>query len=105
LQFRYGNIWHNWISNNIRVVAFAPIDDENTLMYLQVFNTVRVPVMRQITGWIGSLGNLVIERQDQRVVITQRLHRPVLDCSEILISGDHLIVLYRIIRRGMIEGK
>jgi phenylpropionate dioxygenase-like ring-hydroxylating dioxygenase large terminal subunit len=98
LQFRYGNIWHNWISNYIQVVAFAPIDDKNTLMYMQFFNTVRVPVLRQITGWIGSLGNLVIERHPRRVVITQRLHRPVLDCGEILIPGDNLIVLYRIIR-------
>ena len=33
LQFRYGNLWQNWIANNLRiVVAFAPIDNENTLM-------------------------------------------------------------------------
>jgi phenylpropionate dioxygenase-like ring-hydroxylating dioxygenase large terminal subunit len=106
LQFRYGNLWQNWISDNIRiVVAFAPIDNENTLMYLRYYHTVRVPILRQITGWIGSLGNLVIERQDRRVVITQRPHRPDLECGEILIPGDNPIVLYRKIRKALIEGE
>ncbi len=105
LQFRFGNLWQNWISDNLRiVVAFAPIDNENTLMYLRYYHTMRMPILRQITGWIGSLGNLVIERQDRRVVNTQRPHRPDLDTGEILIAGDNPIVLYRRIRRGLIEG-
>ncbi|MCX6039453.1 MAG: hypothetical protein NTW99_16510 [Chloroflexi bacterium] len=106
LQFRYGNIWQNWIADGLRiVVAFAPIDNENTLMYLRYYHTVRVPVLRQLMGWIGSLSNLVIERQDRRVVITQQPHRPDLDIGEILIQGDSPIVLYRKIRRALIEGK
>ena len=106
LQFRYGNVWHNWIADNIRVmIAFAPIDDENTMMYLRYYHTVRLPVIRQLYGWIGSLANLVIERQDRRVVITQRPPRPDLGIGEILIPGDSPIVLYRKIRRGLIEGK
>jgi len=106
LQFRYGNIWQNWIADNLRiVVAFAPIDDGNTMMYLRYYHTVRVPILRQLTGWMGSLGNLIIERQDRRVVITQRPHRPDLDVGEILIQGDNPIVLYRKIRKALIEGK
>jgi phenylpropionate dioxygenase-like ring-hydroxylating dioxygenase large terminal subunit len=106
LQFRYGNLWHNWIAKNLRVVlAFAPIDDENTLMYLRYYHTVRFPILRQLYGWLGSLGNLVIERQDRRVVITQRPPRPDLGIGEILIQGDNPIVLYRKIRRALIEGK
>ncbi len=106
LQFRYGNIWHNWIADSLRVlVAFAPVDDENTLMYLRYYHTVRVPVLRQLMGWIGSLSNLVIERQDRRVVITQRPARSDLAIGEILIQGDSPIVLYRRIRRALIEGK
>jgi phenylpropionate dioxygenase-like ring-hydroxylating dioxygenase large terminal subunit len=106
LQFRYGNIWHNWIADGLRVVvAFAPIDNENTLMYLRYYHTVRMPVLRQIVGWIGSLSNLVIERQDRHVVITQRPNRPDLGIGEILIQGDNPIVLYRKIRRSLIEGK
>ncbi len=106
LQFRYGNIWQNWIADNIRIlVAFAPIDNENTLLYLRYYHTVRIPVLRQITGWVGCLANLVIERQDRRVVITQRPERPDLDCGEILIPGDNPIVLYRKIRRALIDSK
>jgi phenylpropionate dioxygenase-like ring-hydroxylating dioxygenase large terminal subunit len=106
LQFRYGNIWHNWIADRLRVmIAFAPIDDENTLMYVRYYHTVNFPVLRQLYGWIGSIANLVIERQDRRVVITQRPPRPDLGIGEILIPGDSPIVLYRRIRRDMIEGK
>jgi phenylpropionate dioxygenase-like ring-hydroxylating dioxygenase large terminal subunit len=105
LQFRFPNVWQNWIADSIRVViAFAPIDDENTLMYLRYYHTVRVPVVRQIMGWLGCLMNLIIERQDRRVVITQRPHRPDLGIGEILIQGDSPIVVYRKRRRALIEG-
>ena len=104
LQFRYGNLWQNWIADELRIViAFAPIDNENTLMYIRYYHTMRVPVLRQLYGWLGSLGNLLIERQDRRVVITQRPHRPDLGIGEILIQGDNPIVLYRKIRRALIE--
>jgi phenylpropionate dioxygenase-like ring-hydroxylating dioxygenase large terminal subunit len=104
LQFRYGNIWQNWIADNLRiVVAFAPIDHENTLMYLRYYHTMCLPVLRQIFGWLGCIMNLVIERQDRRVVVTQRPHRPDLGIGEILIQGDSPIVLYRKIRRALIE--
>jgi len=106
LQFRYGNIWQNWIADEIRIVlAFAPIDNENTLMYLRYYHTMRIPGLRQLFGWLGSLANLVIERQDRRVVITQRPHRPDFGIGEILIQGDSPIVLYRKIRRALIEEK
>ena len=105
LQFRFGNVWQNWIADSLRVVlAFAPIDDENTMMYLRYYHTMRIPVLRQVYGWLGSLLNLVIERQDRRVVITQRPPRPDLGIGEILIQGDSPIVLYRKIRRALIEG-
>jgi phenylpropionate dioxygenase-like ring-hydroxylating dioxygenase large terminal subunit len=105
LQFRFPNIWQNWISDAVRVViAFAPIDDENTMMYVRYYHTVRVPVLRQLYGWVGSLANLVIERQDRRVVITQRPYRPDLRIGEVLIQADGPVVLYRQIRRALIEG-
>jgi phenylpropionate dioxygenase-like ring-hydroxylating dioxygenase large terminal subunit len=105
LQFRFPNVWQNWIADGLRVViAFAPIDDENTLMYIRYYHNLRLPMLRQVYGWLGSLSNLVIERQDRRVVITQRPPRPDLGIGEILIQGDSPIVLYRKIRRLLIEG-
>lgn len=104
LQFRYPNVWHNWISANLRVfVAFAPIDAENTLLYLRYYHTTQTPVLRQITGFLGGLGNLVIERQDKRVVVTQQPKRADLDIGETLIQGDGPIITYRKIRRSLIE--
>lgn len=104
LQFRYPNVWHNWISDNLRVfVAFAPIDDENTLMYLRYYHKVKTPIIRQINNFVGKLSNLLIERQDRRVVITQKPKRSDLNIGERLIPGDGPIIAYRRIRRNLIE--
>ena len=104
LQFYFPNLWQNWIADTIRaVIAFVPIDNENTMMYIRYYHTMHTPILRELTGWTGSLANLVIERQDRRVVITQRPTRSDLDVGEILIPGDHPIVVYRKRRRALIE--
>lgn len=106
IQFHFPNLWQNWLSDDFLVfLVFAPIDDENTMMYLRQYHKVRFPILRQLTEWLGGLGNLYILRQDKRVVITQRPPRPDLGMGEILIPGDHPIVLYRKRRRALIEGK
>ena len=79
--------------------------NKRKIEHLRYYHTIRIPVLRQLTGWVGSLANLVIERQDRRVVITQRPPRPDLGIGEILIQGDSPIVLYRKIRRSLIEGR
>jgi hypothetical protein len=53
---------------------------------------VRFPILRQLYGWLGSLGDLVIERQDRRVVTTQSPPRPDLGIGELLIQADNPIV-------------
>ncbi len=104
LQFRFPNIWQNWISDNLRIlVAFAPIDHQNTMMYLRYYHKFKVPVLRQINGWVGSLGNLLIERQDRRVVVTHQPPRSDLGIGEVLISGDGPVIVYRKIRRQLIN--
>jgi phenylpropionate dioxygenase-like ring-hydroxylating dioxygenase large terminal subunit len=104
LQFRFPNVWHNWISDDLRIfVAFAPIDEDNVLLYLRQYHKIKIPVLRQITNWFGNLGNLVIERQDKRVVITQQPKRSDLNIGEKLIPGDGPIIAYRKIRRTLIE--
>ncbi len=104
LQFRFPNVWQNWIADDLRImIAFAPIDHENTLMYVRYYHKVKTPVLRQIYGWVGGISNLVIERQDRRVVITHQPPRPDLGMGEILIPGDRPIIEYRKIRRQLIE--
>lgn len=106
LQFRYPNVWHNWISDQIRVLAaFVPVDEENTLMYLRYYHTIKTPILKQITGFLGGIANLIIERQDKRVVITQDPKRSDLNIGEVLIQGDSPIIIYRKIRRALIEGE
>jgi phenylpropionate dioxygenase-like ring-hydroxylating dioxygenase large terminal subunit len=107
IQFHFPNLWQNWLSDDFLVfLVFAPIDDENTMMYLRQYHKVRLPVLRQVTEFFGGLGNLYILRQDKRVVATQRPRRPDLDIGEILVPGDHPIVRYRKRRKMLIdEGK
>ncbi len=97
LQFHFPNLWQNWISPDTRIViAFTPIDDENTLMYIRFYQSfMKLPVLRQLVNWSGALSNLVIERQDKRVVITQTPKRSFLHMGEKMIQGDSPIIAYR----------
>ncbi len=104
LQFIFPNLWQNWISDTVRIVAaFVPIDDENTLMYLRFYHTVRTPVLRELVNLVGCLSNLIIERQDRRVVITQRPKASDLRMGEKLIQGDGPIIEYRRRRKELQE--
>jgi len=104
LQFRFPNIWHNWISDDLRIVAaFVPVDDENTLMYIRYYQrVVKLPVLRELFNWVGAQANLIVERQDRRVVITQRPKRSGLRIGEKMIPGDGPIVDYRRRREELI---
>jgi phenylpropionate dioxygenase-like ring-hydroxylating dioxygenase large terminal subunit len=97
LQFHFPNLWQNWIADNLRaVLVFAPIDDEHTRLYLRFYQKiVRVPVLRNLFCAFGSLSNLLIERQDRWVVVTQRPRRSELRGGELLVPSDGPIILYR----------
>jgi phenylpropionate dioxygenase-like ring-hydroxylating dioxygenase large terminal subunit len=97
LQFVFPNLWQNWISDNLRVVvAFVPIDDENTMMYLRFCqNFMTAPLVKNLVNGFGALSNFYIERQDRWVVETQRPKRSGLRIGEHPIPADHPIILYR----------
>jgi phenylpropionate dioxygenase-like ring-hydroxylating dioxygenase large terminal subunit len=97
LQFHYPNIWQNPISNNFRIfAAFVPVDDEHTLIYLRNYqNFLRIAVLKQIVNYFMKLSNIVILRQDKRVVITQLPKKTELKMDERLIMGDKPIIEYR----------
>jgi phenylpropionate dioxygenase-like ring-hydroxylating dioxygenase large terminal subunit len=105
LQFHFPNVWHNWISDNVRVlVAFAPIDDENTLMYLRFYQDfMTAPVIKSLVNGLGAMSNFYIERQDRWVVQTQQPKRSGLRIGERLVPGDQPIILYRRRREELIE--
>ncbi|MCA1900189.1 MAG: aromatic ring-hydroxylating dioxygenase subunit alpha [Chloroflexi bacterium] len=106
IQFHFPNLWQNWLSDDFLVfLVFAPIDEENTMMYLRQYHRVKLPILRQVFEFLAGLGNLYILNQDKRVVVTQRPPRPDLDIGETLIPGDYPIALYRKRRRTLIAGK
>ena len=105
LQFRLPNVWHNWISDDMRItIAFVPIDDNNTRLYIRTYQkSVKIPILREIFFLSARAGSYVIERQDRRVVITQRPSRPYHRMGETLLSGDGPVIEYRRKRAALIK--
>jgi phenylpropionate dioxygenase-like ring-hydroxylating dioxygenase large terminal subunit len=105
LQFRFPNIWHNWIADTFHLfLGFAPIDGEHTKLYLRTYHTMKIPILRQVMNFFGDQSNIFIERQDRRVVVTQRPVRSELRIGEKLIPGDAPVIEYRRRRQALIEG-
>ena len=105
LHFRFPNIWMNYISEKMRIiVAFVPVDNENTLFYARFYHKI---IKFPFNGWlfskIGSIGNILVERQDRRVVNTQIPKRSQLKMDENLVTGDRPIVEYRKRREELIK--
>lgn len=97
LQFQMPNIWQNIISGKIRIfAAFAPIDEENTHIYLRFYqNAVTLPGLKQIVNKFSSISNKIILHQDRSVVLTQLPIKSELKMGENLIQGDLPIIEYR----------
>ncbi|MCJ7695765.1 MAG: aromatic ring-hydroxylating dioxygenase subunit alpha [Anaerolineaceae bacterium] len=105
LQFRYPNIWHNWIADDIRVmIAFVPVDAENTILYGRFYQRVlRVPLLRGIFGILGNLSSLIIAGQDKRVVTKIVPKDPEQTDQEQLRVSDSAIIAYRKHKKRLIE--
>lgn len=103
LSFLFPNVWMNHISEKIKVmIYFAPVDDENTVLYIRFY--CRLTGLKPLDGFVAFLGkyaNRIIERQDKRVVITQRPKASSYKSGEKLLSGDRPIVEYRRIREEL----
>lgn len=103
LQFMYPNVWMNHISSKLKVIIyFAPVDDENTILYIRFYCRITgfKPLDRFI-AFFGKIGNRMVERQDKRVVITQKPKASAFKSGEKLVPGDRPIVTYRKIREDL----
>lgn len=100
LEFRYPNLWMNHISDKMKVIIyFAPVDDENTILYIRFYSKVAGNHPTDaFVAWLGKFGNRIIERQDKRIVITQRPKASSYRSQEKLLAGDSPIIQYRRIR-------
>ena len=107
LQFRMPNIWHNWISEDMRVmIAFVPVDEKNTRLYIRTYQkSVKIPILREVFNLAIRAGSYIIERQDRRVVITQRPLRSYHRMGETLLSGDGPVIEYRRKRHELSDKK
>jgi phenylpropionate dioxygenase-like ring-hydroxylating dioxygenase large terminal subunit len=105
LQFHYPNIWQNFISDKLRVfAAFVPVDEENSVIYVRYYqNIIRIPLLKELFNFLGKITNIVILRQDKRIVITQEPKKTEFKMDERLIMGDRPIVEYRKHRQELIE--
>jgi len=96
VNFIFPNIWHLRIADPIGIfVAFAPIDDENTMMYLRSYHKIKMPIIKNIVNFFGRYGVNLIQSQDRRVVITQRPKQSSYQSDENLLQGDLPIITYR----------
>ena len=100
LNFIFPNIWMNHISSKIKVIIyFAPVDDENTILYIRFYcKLTKIKAVNSLIAFLGKFANNVVERQDKRVVITQKPKASSYRSGEKLIVGDGPIITYRGIR-------
>ena len=105
LQFHYPNVWQNFISDKMRIfAAFVPVDDENTLIYLRNYQKfITMPIIKDVVNYLMKLSNIVILRQDKRIVITQLPKKSEVKMDERLIMGDKPIIEYRKHRQELME--
>ncbi len=97
LQFRFPNIWQNFISDKIRAfAAFVPVDEEHTIIYIRYYQRlIKIPLLKELFNFLGKVSSIIILRQDKRVVETQHPRKSELKMDERLIMGDKPIVEYR----------
>jgi len=105
LHFHFPNLWQNRLGQNMRVMlAFVPIDEENTRLYLRFYGCfLRVPFLDTLLCHLSNLGNRIILGQDKRVVLTQQPKKTELAMGERLFQADRPIVAYRQRRKELIE--
>ncbi len=107
LDFIFPNLWQNYLTDKLRiVVAFVPVDGENSLLYLRLYQKmVTVPGLDKIFNLIFTPFNIRILHEDRRVVQTQVPKASKLDGDEMLFPADMPIVQYRRKRQELQKAK
>lgn len=100
LEFIFPNLWQNYITEKLRILAaFVPVDAQQTIMYLRFYQGfTRLPLLKNLVHAVGDAMNLVIAHQDRRVVNTQLPKAAGEAACELLFPGDAAIMEYRKMR-------
>ncbi|MEJ2412726.1 MAG: hypothetical protein P8Y34_06995 [Anaerolineales bacterium] len=78
------------------VIGFAPVDDENTVLYLRFYQSfLTLPLLGKLIAQLSMPANVFIAHQDRRVVVTQQPRPSAYKMNEKLIQGDLPIIEYR----------
>ncbi len=78
------------------MAAFAPIDEEHTMIYLRFYQRfIKISGLKAAINHLGNSLNRVILHQDRKVVSTQLPKKSELFMDENLIGGDAPIIEYR----------
>ncbi len=103
LKFLFPNLWMNHISDKMKVIIyFAPVDDENTILYIRFYSRAAGNKAGDACiAFFGRFGNRIIERQDKRIVITQKPKASSYHSQENLLAGDLPIIQYRRLREEL----
>lgn len=103
LDFMFPNLWMNHISPKMKVIIyFAPVDDENTILYIRFYTKLsRQRLANSSIAFFGKYANRLIERQDKRVVITQKPKASAIRSGEMLLAGDGPVITYRKLRQEL----
>lgn len=97
LELIMPNLWQNYISADVRVLAaFTPVDEENTILYLRFYQRfLSIPVLGKLITQLAMPSNVYIAHQDRRVVVTHQPQSSSMQLGEKLIQGDLPIIEYR----------
>ena len=97
LEFIMPNLWQNYISPDVRILAaFVPVDDAHTLLYLRFYSRfLTIPVFSKLVAKLAMPSNIYIAHEDHRVVVTHQPQPSRLRIGEALIQGDLPIIEYR----------
>lgn len=106
LEFIMPNLWQNYISDVVRILAaFVPVDEENTLLYLRFYQKfLPVPLLGKWAAQLAMPFNLYIAHQDRVVVETHAVKPSSLrGGDEKPIKADAPIIEYRRQREALKE--
>lgn len=106
LQFRFPNLWQNWISDNTRImVAFVPVDENHTIMLGRFYDrSVKVPILREIYLVVGKMLSHYIASQDRQVVEHLVPNRADYHSGEKPVFTDNGVLTYRKRRQELLNG-
>ncbi len=87
----------NTINNKIRILAyFIPVNEDETIISIRFYNRITgIGLIDKIIAFAGNWADLIVERQDKRVVEKQIPSKTALRIDERLLMADKPIIEYR----------